>query len=93
MIEFQEGVAVLAPSVPEVQERSPWARWDLHLKEQNGSSAPMGSWFPGEKQMSEPDMATGSSQIHKLGILVHHPFSSSPGELGKERLEAVIVFA
>ena len=53
----------------------------------------MGSWFPGEKQMSEPDMATGSSQIHKPGILVHHPFSSSPGELGKERLEAVVVFA
>ena len=37
--------------------------------------------------MSGPDTATSSSQIHQLGILVHYPFPSPPGELGKERLE------
>ena len=52
----------------------------------------MGSWFPREKQMLEPDMATSSSQIHQLGILVHYPFPSPPGELGKERLEPMVVF-
>ena len=52
----------------------------------------MGSWFPREKQMLEPDMATSSFQIHQLGILVHYPFPSPPEELGKERLEAMVVF-